>query len=289
MSSPPSAPASPFPPRTEPPTPTSIVKRLYFCRHGETAMNAAGGLQGQGSNYELNDTGREQARCMAQVFKDLEVDYFVSSDLKRAIQTAEVSQKLYPKEIPLTIEPALKEISWGVWEGTRTSELDELVKSWDQGDYNASAPGGESPIQVEARCMPAVYALLKNRPEQNIVVVVHGRLLRILLSSLMFRNLDYMSTLTHHNCCINVVDCIIETDPSRISKSEAAEPGPQLPFANLSRLPDPHVLDSPRGNTCHASAHRPSQPTFSHPVGIKCIPRVLDYRAHLPEHMNGYI
>ena len=62
---------------------------LYLVRHGETVANAAQILQGwQGG--ELNETGKAQARDVAEKMKDAKIDAFVASDLHRAIQTCSI-------------------------------------------------------------------------------------------------------------------------------------------------------------------------------------------------------
>ena len=65
------------------------MTKLYLVRHGETVANAAQILQGwQGG--ELNETGKAQAREVAEKMKDTEIDAFVASDLHRAIQTCTI-------------------------------------------------------------------------------------------------------------------------------------------------------------------------------------------------------
>ncbi|RKO91737.1 putative phosphoglycerate mutase, partial [Blyttiomyces helicus] len=199
-----------IPPLSQKPTPTSKVKRLYLCRHGETELNANGVLQGRGVDQYLNETGRKQAELLRDRFANVPIDVFVSSRLKRAKQTAEIVKQNHP-DAPLVEIEGLAEISWGDWEGEKVPALNGLLASWEDGKYDAKSPSGESPMDVEERSVPALYGMLE-RPEQTFLVVVHGRLLRIMMSSIFYHTLRHMQSFTHHNTTVNIVDVIIETD-----------------------------------------------------------------------------
>jgi phosphoserine phosphatase len=57
------------------------VKRLFLCRHGETAVNASGVLQGRGVDVGLNEKGISQAEALANRLKDEEIDIIFCSKL----------------------------------------------------------------------------------------------------------------------------------------------------------------------------------------------------------------
>ncbi|KAJ3246786.1 hypothetical protein HK104_007847, partial [Borealophlyctis nickersoniae] len=169
--------------------------------------------------------------------------------MKRARQTAEIVAQNHPNAKFLEIED-LAEISWGDWDGHRVPALNSLLKSWANGDFEAKSPNGESPVEVERRAVPALYDILQ-RPEQTFLIVVHGRLLRILLSSIVYRSLDHMQKFTHHNTCVNVVDAIIETDASKLNVDENREEQNQLAERLLqeaeqrgNRRADDNVVDA---------------------------------------------
>jgi probable phosphoglycerate mutase len=90
--------------------------------------------------------------------------------MERARQTADLVQQQHPG-VPLIEVEELAEISWGIWEGKQTPNLPELLSSWEEGNYHAKSPEGESPIEVEKRAVPALYDIILNRPEKNIVFV----------------------------------------------------------------------------------------------------------------------
>ena len=116
----------------------------FIIRHGQTDWNAERRLQGQ-QDIPLNDTGRSQARGngvkLAQAAGDLSHYAFVSSPLSRARETMELVREnagLVPSDYAL--EPRLKEICFGDWEGSTLAEIgktagDRLAKrnakKWD--------------------------------------------------------------------------------------------------------------------------------------------------------------
>lgn len=255
----------------------AIINRIFLCRHGETEANAKGLLQGSGINLNLNSTGKEQAKALREHVKFEKVDIIVSSKLARARETADIVAEGHPDAKRLEVEE-LAEISWGEWEGITSPKLPDLLNDWNMGNYSSKAPIGESPIEVERRAVPALYdCILKNRG-MNILFVVHGRLLRIILSSILFRNLEHMNEFTHTNCCINVLDTVIDTDES---------------FFGTRSLQDPHnvLRSAPVDAACRKSSTQSTDvfdertidtlSAVTHPENLTFVPIAIDDRRHL--------
>ncbi|KAJ3060762.1 hypothetical protein HDU98_003270 [Podochytrium sp. JEL0797] len=208
----------PPPPETEfPPLVANIpgtgaqLKRVYLIRHGETDANASGIMQGSGLDLPLSLRGKRQAVALGQRFPDTPVDLIVVSTLQRTTETANEIKKFHPNARFVVLKD-LVEISWGELDGkVPTPALGELWKEWEDGNMDACAPGGESPIEVEKRAVPALYDVIRNSlpSEQNIVIVIHGRLIRILLASILNHNLRSMNTFHHANTCVNVLDAVV--------------------------------------------------------------------------------
>ena len=68
--------------------------RIILVRHGETKWNIEGRYQGQ-EDTELSERGLEQGRLLAQGLKDVPIDVFVSSPLKRSVMTASFWAELH--------------------------------------------------------------------------------------------------------------------------------------------------------------------------------------------------
>jgi len=242
-----------LPPIADPPRSECKVKRIIFCRHAETAPNASFQLQGSGIDENLNAKGENQAEALAKrLAMHDDIELIVTSNLRRAIQTSEIIADAYPHSLRIIQEPELREISWGVWEGMVCPDLQSLIEIWQSGDFTARAPGGETPIDVRERVLPIIYSLLE-RPEKTILVVVHGRLLRILLSSILYGNLYHMQSFNHRNTCVNVVDVYYEpvkdkndsTCLTQLSSRKAYSPKQEPHFPLIKNISGGGIIISP--------------------------------------------
>lgn len=153
--------------------PALPVRRLLLWRHGRTEWNAAGRFQGQ-LDPPLDEVGRRQARVAApHLAAPLpEGTVVVSSDLVRAAETAVALTDVLG--VPLRLDPRLREVGMGSWEGLTRQEVAE--RHPDQyADWLAGRPisgrGGEDSADVPVRALAAVAEL----PEAPAAVVVtHG-------------------------------------------------------------------------------------------------------------------
>jgi len=93
---------------------------LYLVRHGETVDNVRQIMQGQ-TQGELNDEGRRQARELGAQLASEHFDAILSSDLRRAVQTAEILAQ--PHGLGLVTTPLLRERDWGDFTGRFIPEL----------------------------------------------------------------------------------------------------------------------------------------------------------------------
>lgn len=156
------------------------MTKVGMVRHGITEWNRLGKSQGL-TDISLNEEGNQQARLLAEhLFKEEGWDFIVSSDLKRAAQTAEhLSAKL---NIPiLFLEPKIREIDCGKIEGT-TEE--ERVERWGENWRNQEL-GIEKPIDVAKRGMAFLEELSERFPSQRILMVSHGALIGVTLQHLL--------------------------------------------------------------------------------------------------------
>ena len=93
---------------------------LYLVRHGETVDNASQTMQGQ-TQGELNERGVLQARELSEEWSDKAIDVVISSDLKRAIDTAAIIATPHGLEVVTT--PLLRERDWGDFTGRYIPDL----------------------------------------------------------------------------------------------------------------------------------------------------------------------
>jgi len=149
--------------------------RVLAIRHGETAWNVDGRIQGQ-LDVPLNDTGRWQVHRLALAVADEGVDAIYSSDLLRALETAQAVAR--GCDLPITTDTGLRERGFGVFEGLSYDEINrrwpEQAERWRRRDPDFGAEGGESLRQFAERGVATVARLAALHPGQTIAVVSHG-------------------------------------------------------------------------------------------------------------------
>ena len=173
------------------------VRRLVMLRHGQTEYNAGSRMQGQ-LDTELSDLGREQAAAAAEVLAKRQPLLIVSSDLRRALDTAVALGERSGQ--PVLVDTRLRETHLGDWQGMTHLEVDAAAPgarlAWR--DNARWAPhGGESRVDVAARSMPLLAELVADQtewgvdePERPVVLVAHGGLIAALTAALLALPVD---------------------------------------------------------------------------------------------------
>ena len=132
------------------------VRRLVMLRHGQTEWNAENRMQGQ-LDTELSELGRDQAVAAAEVLAKRQPLLIVSSDLRRAYDTAVVLAERTGS--PLVVDARLRETNLGDWQGMTHSEVDAVAPgarvAW-RNDATWAPHGGESRVDVARRSLPLI-------------------------------------------------------------------------------------------------------------------------------------
>ena len=142
---------------------------IILVRHGETVDNARQIMQGQ-TQGELNDKGRDQARQVAQRLACEQLDAVVASDLRRAIQTAEIIATLHGMTVQTT--PLLRERDWGGFTGRFIPELKGEVWPDDI----------ESEEALLERARQFLIYITATYPGKRVVAVGHGIINKAILA-----------------------------------------------------------------------------------------------------------
>ncbi len=142
---------------------------LFLVRHGETVDNARQIMQGQ-TQGELNERGREQARQVACRLADEVVDAVVSSDLRRAIQTAEIIAE--PMGLKVTTTALLRERDWGGFTGRFIPDL--RGETW--------LDDIESEDELLTRARSFLLYMTATFPGKRVVAVGHGIINKAILA-----------------------------------------------------------------------------------------------------------
>ena len=176
-------------------------KNIYIIRHGQTDYNKRGVVQGSGIDAPLNETGRQQAEAFYRAYGDIGFDRVYVSELQRTRQTIGpfIQNGLEPVKLK-----GFNEINWGVYEGKpMTPESNgyyaDMSERWSNGEVHVPIEGGESPVEVRERVTEAMDTVIAQPNESTVLICMHGRSMRILLTALLGYPLSEMDSFPHHN------------------------------------------------------------------------------------------
>jgi probable phosphoglycerate mutase len=204
---------------------------VVLWRHGQTRWNLEDRFQGH-TDVELDEIGRDQADRAARLLAALRPHSIVTSDLKRARDTAAALAGL--TGLPLKQDDRLRETYGGTWQGLTVGEIRALDADahalWRSG-ADVPAGGAETRSDVAARVAPAILQALEPVPAgETLVVVTHGGSARAAIGSLLDLPLDRWAVVGGlSNCCWSVL--------------EEQDPGWRLVEHNAGSLPTPVMAD----------------------------------------------
>ena len=173
--------------------------RILLIRHGRQNSPLCN------VNVPLAEEGRRQAELLGERLKKEHVDAVWSSDLIRAVETADIiNEKL---QVPREIRENLKEISFGDMEGLSDSVIADRFEDFLRGrakmEKDMAYPGGESAADVVKRVLP-VMKEISEHDYDTVAVVTHGGVIRSLVAHYLGMDLARVPLLAGHleNCGI---------------------------------------------------------------------------------------
>ncbi len=169
-------------------------RHWVLLRHGESVANADNWLAGQ-IDTPLTPRGEAQADAAGAALVDVELGLIVSSDLRRARDTAHrvvATRAAMRGEAPLPVEEcaALRERHAGDWGRRDRAELRARGELQRLTTWQLAPPGGESQAAMAARILPCMVELERRAVSGAILLVCHGGVIRILQGLLDGRPLD---------------------------------------------------------------------------------------------------
>jgi broad specificity phosphatase PhoE len=156
-----------------------VTRQVVLWRHGRTAWNVEGRVQGQ-SDIPLDEVGHAQARDAAARLATLRPHRILSSDLQRARDTAAYLGAAAGIEVEL--DERFRELNFGAREGLTWHEaweqMPDGMRAWVDGD-ETQIPDSETHQQAGDRFADGLRAALPSLPDDGVLVVVaHGAVLR---------------------------------------------------------------------------------------------------------------
>ena len=180
--------------------------KLHIIRHAETEYNKLGIIQGSEVDSGLNDLGLRQSELFYDYYKDHNFKKIYVSGLKRTLQTV---KKFVDNGFPYEKLSDFNEIGWGVNQG-KNDDLDEyklLTDSWKFGNLDNKFENGESPNQMVVRLMIGLKKIVNDNFD-NVLLCIHGRALRFLLSKIIDNDLTMMDKYVHSNTGMYIIEYI---------------------------------------------------------------------------------
>jgi broad specificity phosphatase PhoE len=177
---------------------------IFLLRHGRPDFPDSRSYIYGHTDYDLSDTGVRQAQKIAASLSGITMDRIISSDLARAVRTAEIVAGAQNAAKQVERDPALREIHMGEWDGRTKDDIEgecaDVFRVRGEDFANTAPPGGESFARLQVRALGALDRIVsESGGADRLLLVAHGGLFwsmisglfRIPLGDMMRFGLDY--------------------------------------------------------------------------------------------------
>lgn len=164
--------------------------KLYFVRHGRTLWNLEGRFQGASGDSPLLPESIDTLKQLGQYLNEIHFDTIYSSDLPRAVKSAEIIQSQLQSPCPLKSIPDLREWQLGKLEGLKFATLNAIypqqIKAFrsNLAQFDTKMFEAESLYSTTQRTIQFIKSL-KESPAERILIVGHGANLTASLRTLL--------------------------------------------------------------------------------------------------------
>jgi len=182
-------------------------------RHGQVVGYDGFPVYGH-TDVEMTDVGVMQMENLAERLRLVNISAIYSSDLKRSLKGARIIARHH--DAPLHALPELREMHFGDWEGLTLTEIrehfpDELEKRKTD-LLNYQNPGeGESVELLSERVMNCFKSILEDQEGNDILLVGHGAVNRVILCHALDLDLSRMFKIHQDYGCLNIIDYFADT------------------------------------------------------------------------------
>ena len=181
--------------------------RVFLLRHGEVEGHGEPRYNGQ-QDVVLTPRGRGHYRLLVERLQSRPIQAVYSSDLVRCFEGAEMLADAYGL-VPIAM-PELRELHAGEWAGRPWSELKARYPTQWQARLDDIVhyriPGGENLLDLRKRARAAVTQIIERHRGQEVIVVAHGGINRILLLDALDAPLEGVFSLSQFYGCLNILD-----------------------------------------------------------------------------------
>ena len=178
---------------------------LYLIRHGQTAYNATGRVQGW-LDVPLDDVGKMQALSVSRRFIDKRVSAIYSSPLSRAAETAKAIAAACNRDISLDIR--LREYNMGDWTGLTGDEIAATAPGYHVTNHEAQIPNGETALDMRKRVEAFLGDVITKHTSRDMVVAVsHGGTLGMVVAAMLNMPAIRRQPFTFGNTAVTKATC----------------------------------------------------------------------------------
>ena len=181
--------------------------RIYLVRHGQVEGHEEKRYNGQ-TDVALTAQGRAQYGLLEVRLRNKPLAAIYSSDLSRCLEGAELLGR--GRDLAPVPRADLRELHLGEWEGRAWDELKQTFPGQWQARLadivNYRVPGGETIAELNERAIPAVRAIVAAHRGEEVLVVGHGALNRVILLEAIGAPLERVFRLEQHYGCLNIID-----------------------------------------------------------------------------------
>ncbi|MBW1722601.1 MAG: histidine phosphatase family protein [Deltaproteobacteria bacterium] len=192
--------------------------RLYLVRHGQVEGYDRNPVYGH-TDVGITQVGKLQMESLSERLRLADIGVIYSSDLKRSVIGAQIIARYH--DVPHHIVPELREMYFGTWEGMTLEEIHERftheLRKRKKNIVDFKPPGGgESFSELSGRVSPCFREILEKHQGENILLVGHGGVNRIILCEAMGLDFSRLFSLRQDYGCLNVIDFFPDTTVVRL-------------------------------------------------------------------------
>lgn len=184
-----------------------VCTRLYLCRHGEVVGDGRKRYNGH-RDVDITDNGVAQMVELRERLTEKPLSALYSSDLIRTVKGAEIIGERH--KAPRVVVPEFRERNVGEWEGMAFEEIQEAYpaewSAWLGDVMNFKPPQGESLAEVAERVLPPLKDLVDKHMGEEILLLAHGGVNRVILSDAMRLDLKHVFRIEQHYGALNIID-----------------------------------------------------------------------------------
>jgi len=181
--------------------------RIYLIRHGEVVGAGTPRYNGH-ADVSLTEFGVSQYYRLQERLADRNITACYSSDLSRCAVGARIIGGHYG--LAPVFEPSLRELNIGIWEGLTWEEIKARYPAEWQARLNDivnfRVPEGENLLDLQQRAMPVMNRIVAAHRGEEVLVVGHGGINRVILLAAVDAPLSSMFSLEQSYAALNIID-----------------------------------------------------------------------------------